>query len=68
MPMRPMVEKVVVESSEIPLGVGIQALVQKLGDHVTLDLQGTGGNIHHMVQTAVEIRLVSGQGKRYAAY
>ena len=46
--------EMIVKTSEISLGVRIKSFVQKLGDHFTFDMQGSGGNIHHMIQPAVE--------------
>ena len=53
--------KVVAEASQIPFGIRIQSLLQKPGDHISLDIQGTGCNVHHVIQTAVEIRFDPGQ-------
>ena len=50
--------EVVVEGAQIPLGVGIQAGVQQLGDNGALGFQGTGGNVHQLVQSGIEVRLV----------
>ena len=53
--------EVVAEGAQIPLGVGIQALLQQLGDDGALGLQAAGGDIHQIVQPLVEVGLVLGQ-------
>ena len=53
--------KMVVKASQITLCIGIQALVQKPGDHFPLDLQGTGCDIHHMVKALVKFLFICGQ-------
>ena len=45
--------EMVLEGSQIPLGIRVQALVQQLGDNrLSSSLRSGRGNIHHMVQTA----------------
>ncbi|OQA24170.1 MAG: hypothetical protein BWY61_01276 [Firmicutes bacterium ADurb.Bin354] len=51
--------EMIVESSEISLGVRIKTLVKKLGDNTSLDLKTSCGNIHKSVETLVELVLVS---------
>ena len=53
--------EVVVEGSQIPFGVGIQAFVQKLRNNGSLYFQRAGCQIHHLVQSAVEVLFVLGQ-------
>ena len=53
--------EVVVERAEIALGVGIQTLVEELCDNVALDLERACGDVHHMVEAAVEVRFVLGE-------
>ena len=47
--------EVVVEGAEVAAGVGIETLVQQLGDDVALDLQRTGSDVHHAVKTCIEL-------------
>ena len=51
----------IVKISKISLCIRIQAFIQQPGDHLSLDFQGTGGNIHHLIQTSVKIFFISGQ-------
>ena len=37
------------------LGVGVQAGVHQTGDDGALDLQAAGGDVHHLVQTGIEL-------------
>ena len=53
--------EMIIKASQISLGVRIQSLVQKFGDHASLDLQTSRRNIHHAIQSLVEIILVGGQ-------
>ena len=53
--------EVVVEGAQIPLGIGVQARVEELGDDGALGLQGAGGHVHQLVQTGVEVGLVLGK-------
>ena len=50
--------EVVVERAQVALGIGVQALVEQLGDDGTLDLERARGNIHHVVEPAVEVGLI----------
>ena len=42
------------KAAQISLSIRIQALIEKLGDHFSLDVQGTRSQIHHMIQTSVK--------------
>ena len=53
--------EMVVETAEIPLGIGVQSLLQKLFHRRALDLQAAGGNIHHAVQPDEEVRFILGK-------
>ena len=46
------------ESAKIPLRVRVKSLVQKLGDHLSLNVKGSGCNIHHMCQSLKEVLLI----------
>ena len=50
--------EVVIEGAEIVLRVGVQPLVEKLGDDGALYLQGACRDVHELVKTLVEIGLV----------
>ena len=50
--------EVVLESTEVASGVGIETLVEKLRDNRTLNAERTGGDIHKLVESAVEVRLI----------
>ena len=51
----------ILKGSQIPLGIGIQSLVQQLRNDTALDLQGSGCNVHHVVQSCVKLVLVGRQ-------
>ena len=51
----------VLKGAEVVLGVGVQALVEELGDDGALDLQRAGGQIHQLVEALVEVGLVAGE-------
>ena len=51
----------VLESAEVASGVGIETLVEKLCDNGALDAERTGGDIHKLVESAVEVRLILGK-------
>ena len=53
--------KVVAESAEVTLCVGIQSRFHKLRDGVALYFQRTCGNVHQFVQTLVEFLFVFGK-------
>ncbi|MBQ2061457.1 MAG: hypothetical protein II458_02165, partial [Oscillospiraceae bacterium] len=44
--------------AQIPLGVGVQALLEELGDNGALGLQAAGGDVHQIVQLLVEVGLI----------
>jgi hypothetical protein len=67
MPTRPMVEKWLLEGAQVMLGVGIETGIQQLGDDGALGLQERAADVHHLVQTAVEVLLVSGPDRRCGA-
>ena len=50
--------EVIIEASEIVLGVGIEAGFEKGRDGLPLDRQGPGCNIHEMVEPSIEIVFV----------
>ena len=50
--------EVVVEGAQIVLRIGVQPLIQQLGDDGPLDFQAAGRNVHHMVQPLVKFLLV----------
>ena len=50
--------EVILESAEVASGVGIETLVEKLRDNRTLNAERTGGDIHKLVESAVEVRLI----------
>ena len=51
----------ILKGSQIPLGIGIQSLVQQLRNDTALDLQGSGCNVHHVVQSCVKLVLIGRQ-------
>ena len=53
--------EMVVEAAQIPLGIGVQALIHKAGDYLPLYVEAAGRDVHHSVQPCVEVRLVAGQ-------
>ena len=53
--------EVVVKGAEVTLGVGIKTLVEELCDYGTLDLERTGGDIHHLIKAMIEVLLVLGK-------
>ena len=53
--------EVIVECSEVTLGVGVQTLVKQLGDDRALDLERTRRDVHHVVKAMVEVALVLGK-------
>ena len=53
--------KMIGKAAQIPFCVRIQSLVQQAGDHLSLYLQGAGGEIHHVIQTAVKLFFIPGQ-------
>ena len=53
--------EMVLEGPQIPFGIRIQPCIQQLSDHRPFGLQAPGGNVHHVVQPVIEIRLVLGQ-------
>ena len=55
---KPYRREMVVESGKITLGVREQTVVEKLGDHLTLDVQRTRRKIHHLVESRIEIPFV----------
>ena len=48
----------ILKASQVSLGVWVEAFIQKLCDHISLNFQRTGGNIHHMIQTAEKVLLI----------
>ena len=50
--------EVVIKGAEVVLGVRVKACVKELGDDGAFDLEGAGGEIHHLVETGVEVLLV----------
>ena len=53
--------KMICKSSEVTFCIRIQSFIQQFGDHISFDLQGTGGNIHHTIQSLIEILFCLGQ-------
>ena len=51
----------VFEGAEVVVGVRIETPVEKGGDGLALGVERTGGNVHQMVKTGKEIRLVGGK-------
>ena len=56
---------VVGEGAEIPLCVGIEPGVEKLGDDIALYLEGARRNVHHLVEPPVEVRFI---GRKIGEY
>ena len=50
----------IVKASKISLRVRIQSLLQKPADHISLDVKRSRGDIHHVIETAVELFLIFG--------
>ena len=50
--------EVVIECTQVALGVGIQPAIQQLGDDRALRLQAPGRNIHQPIQPVVEVFLI----------
>ena len=46
--------KVIGKCAEIPFGIGIEPRIQQFGKYFPLDVQGTGGDVHLMIQSPVE--------------
>jgi len=59
-PHQPDGGEMAVKIAQVVPGVGVQALLQQLGDDGALYVERTGGDVHHPVQAAVEVRLVRG--------
>ena len=51
----------VFKGSEIALGIGIKSLVKKLCDNCPFDLERTGGNIHEVIESFIEIRFIGSE-------
>ena len=49
----------VVEGSEITLGVRIQSVFEQFGKHGTLDFKRTSRDVHHLIETLIEIFFVA---------
>ncbi len=52
--------EVIGEGAEVPLGVRVQTVIQQLGDDGALDLQGARRDVHHVIQSLIEVLLVAG--------
>ena len=50
--------KMVLECAEVALGVGVEAALHQLRDDRALGLERTRGNVHQLVESAVETRLI----------
>ena len=50
--------EMVFKGSQVPFCIGVQPVVQKPCDHLSLCLQGTGRHIHHVIQAVVKIVLI----------
>ena len=53
--------EVVVEGSEVSLGVGVESLLKKLCDNRSLCLERTRGDVHKLVKSLVEVLLALGE-------
>ena len=51
----------VVERAKVSLGVRIQTVVEQLGDDFSLDMERSGSDVHQIVESLVEVFLVSCQ-------
>ena len=50
--------EMVIEAAKVTLRVWIKASFQKIGDNGTFDFQGACSDVHHMIQTCIEICFV----------
>ncbi len=53
--------EVVVEGAQVALRVRVEALVKKLADDGSLNLQGPCRNVHQVVEALIEVLFVGGQ-------
>ena len=51
----------VLKRSQIAPCIRIETAIQQLRDNLSFDFQGTGRDIHHMVESDIEISLIPGQ-------
>ena len=53
--------EVVGKSAKIILGVRIKTCIKKPRNYLPLDIEAAGGNIHQLVETAIEVSLIGGE-------